>query len=71
MRITRARITDMPKHLFDKMPEVYATLEDGTEVRLFEYYPDEISFTPGEFVGLSVAEAKDLRRQKDLKFLQS
>jgi hypothetical protein len=71
MNIIEARITAMPKSLFDPMPKVYATTEDGTEHLLFEYYPDEISFSPNEFVGLTLEQGKDLRRQKDLKYLQS
>ena len=71
MKIIKARITEMPKSFFDEMPMVYATIEDGTEHLLFSYYPDEISFTENEFVGLTLQEGKDLRRQKDLRFLQS
>lgn len=71
MTITSARITAMPKSFFDPMPQVHITLEDGTEQFLFEYYPDEISFTPSEFVGLTIAEAKHLKFKKDKKYLQS
>ena len=71
MRITSARITPMPKSLFDPMPQVHITLEDGTEQFLFDYYPDEISFTPSEFVGLTITEAIRLKFNKDKSFLQS
>ena len=71
MKIIKARITALPKSLFDPMPEVHVTTEDGEEQKLFEYYPDEISFTPEEFIGLTLDEARDLKRQKDLKYLQS
>ena len=53
------------------MPKVFATLEDGSEIELFEYYPDEISFTPAEFVGLLPSEAYALKHKKDLAYLQS
>lgn len=69
--IVRARITAMPKQILDPMPEVWATLEDGSEVRVFDYYPDEISFSPSEFVGLTLAEARQLKFRKDVAYLRS
>lgn len=71
MKITSARITAMPKDFFDPMPQVFVTLENGKEEFLFEYYPDEISFSPNEFVGLTMDEARHLKFQKDKNFLQS
>lgn len=71
MKITSVRITAMPKSLFDPMPEVHATFEDGTERMLFSYYPDEISFSPSEFVGLTEDEARHLKFVKDRNYLQS
>lgn len=71
MKITSARITPMPKSLFDPMPEVFVTLENGEEVALFSYYPDEISFTPNEFVGLTIEEARHLKFKKDKAYLTS
>ena len=67
--IKSARITDMPKDLFDEMPKVYITYEDGKEEYLFDYYPDEISFTPEEFVGLTKDQAKHLKYLKDRDYL--
>jgi hypothetical protein len=71
MRIKSARITDMPKKMFDPMPKVIAVLENDEEKELFEYYPDELSFTPDEFVGLTVDEAYELRHKKDVAYLRS
>jgi hypothetical protein len=71
MKITSARITRLPVALFDPMPEVWATFEDGVERRLFSYYPDEISFSPGEFIGLTEAQATRLKFEKDRRWLQS
>ena len=45
MKVVSARITEQPKGLFDPMPKVYVTTEDGVEQFLYMYYPDEISFT--------------------------
>ncbi len=61
----------MPRSIFDPMPEVKATFDDGETRVLFSYYPDEISFTPREFIGLTRGEAMALRHKKDVAYLQS
>ena len=61
----------MPAGMFDPMPKVIATFDDGSVEEVFEYYPDEISFTVQEFKGLTLAEAKHLKFKKDKEFLQS
>ena len=71
MKIKSATITAMPKTLFDAMPKVIASFEDGSEKTLFWFYPDEISFSESEFIGLTEAQAMDLRRTKDIAFLRS
>ncbi len=68
--ITAARITEMPKEIFDPMPEVYVTI-NGIEERLFDYYPDEIQFRPSEFIGLTLEKAHRLKFTKDKAWLQS
>lgn len=74
-KIASARITQMPRPMpegmFDKMPEVHVTTEDGKEHYLFQYYPDEILFTEREFVGLTLDEARGLKFKKDKAYLQS
>jgi hypothetical protein len=71
MKIISARITKMPKDFFDEMPKVFVTFENNAEELLFSYYPDEISFTSNEFVGLTKEEAIHLKFKKDKQFLQS
>lgn len=75
MKIISARITNlprpMPQGMFDPMPEIHVTTEDNREHYLFTYYPDEISFTEKEFVGLTLDEAKRLKFKKDKAYLQS
>lgn len=71
MKILSARITDMPKCFTDPLPEVYATFEDGEERRLFDYFPDEIEFTPADFVGLTEAESTRLKFDRDVKWLRN
>lgn len=75
LRIVSARISKMPRPMpegmFDPIPEVHVTTEDGREHYLFNYYPDEISLTEKEFVGLTLDEAKGLKFKKDKAYLQS
>lgn len=75
MKIISARITPLPRPLpegmSDSMPEVHVTLEDKKEQYLFQYYPDEISFTEKEFIGLTLDEARGLKFKKDKTYLQS
>ena len=47
------------------------TCEDGTETKVFDFYPDEISFSGGEFVGLTLDECRLLKFGRDRAFLQS
>ena len=70
-KIVKARITAMPKKLTDPIPEVHVELDNGTELKLFDYFPEEISFTPEEFIGLDLIQARELKYKKDLAYLQS
>lgn len=70
--ITQCRITAMPKSFFDPMPQVMVKLAfEKEEQLLFEFYPDEISFTESEFIGLTIEEAKTLKGKKDRNYLKS
>lgn len=69
MKVINSRITEQPKSLFDPMPRVYVTLENGVEEFLFDYYPDEISFTSKEFIGLTIEECRHLKFKKDKNYL--
>jgi hypothetical protein len=75
MEITSVTITAMPRPMpegmFDPMPEVIATFEDGSTKTLFSLYPDEVSFREHEFVGLTEEEAHSLFQQKDTAYLRS
>ena len=75
MKITECKIgpypRPIPEGMFDKMPEVKVVFEDRTEKTLFQFYPDEITFTESEFVGLTEEEAFRLRHKKDVAYLQS
>ncbi len=73
-RIVRFEIEGMPRRkpegFMDPMPTIKVTFDNGSEKPLFTYYPDEVQFGEGELVGLTEAEARDLKRQKDVQFLQ-
>ena len=51
--------------------DVKATFDDGNVEIVFDYYPDELSFSPDEFIGLTKLEACMLFRKKDIEYLQS
>jgi hypothetical protein len=46
-------------------------MEDGTEKNAFTYYPDELSFSPSEVIGMSLYQAVQLKYQKDVAYLRS
>jgi hypothetical protein len=75
MKITSAIITQMPRPMpegmFDPMPEVVATFEDGSTKPLFSFFPDEVSFQQSEFTGLTEEEAHSLFQRKDTTYLRS
>ena len=73
-KITSARIITPERIVCGPLPVVFVTV-DGKEERLFEYYPDELSFSPEEFIGLTVEEGRALKQAKeqakDKAYLQS
>jgi hypothetical protein len=69
--IKNVRISAQPVQLGDPLPEVWATLSDGTEKMLFTYCHDEIAFGDGELLGLTEAEALKLKGAKDRAYLRA
>ncbi len=51
--------------------EIHATFDDGSTGKVLEYYPDEISFNECEFIGLTKLQAYELKRRKDIAYIQS
>lgn len=47
-----------PAGFADPMPRVLATFDDGARKELFDFYPDEITFDEGEFVGLTAPRSQ-------------
>ena len=74
-KITACKIGPMPRPMSqgmsDDMPKVTVTYENGEVEELFEFYPDEISFSEREFIGLTRSEALALRYKKDVSYLRS
>lgn len=70
-RIIEAYVGPYPTSFLDPMPTVKVKYNDGDEETLFSFYPDEISFTSNEFIGLTRDEAGQLRHKRDVAFLQS
>lgn len=75
MKITNAIITPMPRPMplgmFDPMPEVVATFEDGSTKTLLSFFPDEVSFQSSEFIGLTEEDAHSLFQRKDTAYLRA
>jgi hypothetical protein len=69
--ITACKIGPYPKSFFDPMPKVAVTYDDGKEEKLFSFYPDELSFSESEFIGLTRDQAFALRHKKDVNYLRS
>lgn len=70
-KIIACSIGPYPQSLLDPMPSITAAFEDGTTKKLFWFYPDELSFSEEEFIGLTEVEARYLRFAKDRAYLQS
>jgi len=51
----------LPGGILDQPPRVIATLDDGATIELFSYRANERSFTPAQFVGLTVDEGRQLK----------
>lgn len=52
------------------MMHVYVSTATERDFELFAYYRDELRFTWSEFIGRTVAEARDLHRARDVAFLR-
>lgn len=68
--IVDCEISPLPVNLGDPLPRVSVTFDDESDAVLFEYYPDEVSFTPEEFIGLTETQARELFGRKDRAYLK-
>ncbi len=72
LKIVSCEIGPYPKGIMDfEMPKVTVTFGNGERKVLFSFYPDELSFSTGEFIGLTEQEAHSLRHKKDVAYLRS
>jgi hypothetical protein len=69
--IAACEIGPYPQSLFDPIPRVTVTYNDGIKETLFTFYPDELAFSEQEFIGLTRGEAMSLRHRKDVAYLRS
>ena len=51
--------------------KVMGTFADGTTKLVLDYYHQEVSFSPDEFVGLTEDQAHDLFHRRDVAYLQA
>jgi hypothetical protein len=51
------------------VPIIVATFDDGTVEDLFEFFPEEMTFTPAELRGLNKTQALQLKTQKMKAYL--
>jgi hypothetical protein len=69
--IIKCKIGPYPKGFLDPMPIVAVVFSDKTTAELFSFYPDELSFSESEFIGLTKSQAMQLRHNKDVAYLRS
>jgi len=50
---------------------IIATMNDGSEVDIIGFFPDEISITESDVIGLTGRGVRELVHDKDLAFLTS
>jgi hypothetical protein len=72
-KIVSCVVGPFPKRMrfTDPLPKVAVVFDDGTAKDLFQFFPDELSFTEAEFVGKTEQEAYELFHKKDLAYLNS
>ena len=59
-----------PQGMFDKLPEVKVQLSNGDRLTLFSFYPDEITILESELIGHTIDEAKRIKFEKEVRYLQ-
>jgi hypothetical protein len=68
-RIKSVKFQDSNNRYGDK--EAVATMDDGSEEVVIHWFSDELQFSPIEFVGMTVEEARDHKQRRDIAYLQS
>lgn len=65
------RITAVDREIKCGSCTLTAILNDGSTRKLFSFYVDELSFSDSELIGLTEAQAHELRHSKDVAYLRS
>ena len=68
-RIKSVTFQDSENRYGDK--EAVAIMEDGTEQLVFAWFSDELSFREEELVAMTIEQARDLKQERDIAYLQS
>jgi len=69
MRIKSVKFQDSNHRYGDK--EALATMEDGTEEIVFHWFSDELTFREEELIAMTIEQARDLKQERDIAYLQS
>lgn len=51
--------------------DIYVQVKNGEIIHIGHYFTDELHFDESEFVGLTLGEAKQLIRDRDVAYLRS
>jgi len=71
-KIIKVHISPVPTHWLDPIPEISVKFDNQNKYEyLYNYYPDEISFTTEELLGLTRKQAIQLYHKKDVAYIQS
>jgi hypothetical protein len=68
-RIKSVKFEDSQNRYGDR--EAVATMDDGSEMVVFHWFSDELSFSKEELVGMTLEQARDLRTARDIAYLRS
>lgn len=68
-RIKSVKFQDSTHRYGDK--EAVAIMDDGSEEIVFHWFSDELSFREEELVAMTLEQARDLKQERDIAYLQS
>lgn len=68
-RIKSVTFQDSKNRYGDK--EAIAIMDDGSEQSVCHWFSDELHFSPSDFVGMTIEQARDFKQARDIAYLQS
>ena len=69
--VTEARILPPDREKDRYGNEMQVRLNGGEWKRIFEYYPNELTFSTSEFIGKTEEECYEIRHNRDVAYIQS